>query len=138
MQDVIAFGAEHSSFDDLIKKAAARNVIESPDPPARRGRLHSQRSQYSFVRQGIPSTMPSPGFKSNDPKIEPMAIFEKWEQVRYHQPQDGLDQQGLDFEAAAKFAPFVFLCGYMVSQDKPRPTWNKGDFSGDHYGKLAK
>lgn len=137
MQDVIAFGAEHSSLDAVIKKAALRmNLVESPDPMPDEV-VFIRSDQYSFVRQGIPSTMPSPGFKSSDPKINPVAIFEKWEQTRYHQPQDDIDQPGLDFDAAAKFARFAFFCGYLVAQDTPRPTWNKGDFFGEHYAKAS-
>ena len=133
MQDVIAFGAEHSSLDAVIKKAAARmNVVESPDPMPDEV-VFIRSDQYSFVRQGIPSTMPSPGFKSSDPKIDPPAIFGKWEETRYHQPQDDMDQPGLDFDVAARFARFVFLCGYLVTEDAHRPIWNKGDFFGDRY-----
>ena len=138
MQDVIAFGAEHSSLDAVIKQAAKRmNLVESPDPMPDEV-VFIRSDQYSFVRQGIPATMPSPGFKSSDPKIDPPAIFGKWEETRYHQPQDDMDQPGLDFDAAAKFARFVFLCGYLVTEDVQRPTWNKGDFFGEPYGKAAK
>ena len=134
MQDVIAFGAEHSSLEAVVKQAAKRmNLVESPDPMPDEV-VFIRSDQYSFVRQGIPATMPSPGFKSSDPKIDPAAIFGKWEETRYHQPQDDMDQPGLDFDAAAKFARFVFLCGYLVTEDAQRPTWNKGDFFGEHYG----
>ena len=132
-RDVIAFGAEHSSLDAVIKKAADRlHVVESPDPfPEEVVFIRSD--QYSFVKQGIPAVMPSPGIKSADPKINPGEIFMKWEQERYHQPQDDIDQPGLDFDAAAQFARFAFLCGYLIAQDSQRPTWNKGDFFGDRY-----
>jgi Zn-dependent M28 family amino/carboxypeptidase len=132
-RDVIAFGAEHSSLDAVIKKAADRlHVVESPDPLPEEV-VFIRSDQYSFVRQGIPAVMPSPGFKSDDPKINPGEIFMKWEQERYHQPQDDIDQPGLDFDAAAQFARFAYLCGYLIAQDSRRPTWNKGDFFGDHY-----
>jgi hypothetical protein len=132
-RDVIAFGAEHSSLDTVIKKAASRlHVVKSPDPfPEEVVFIRSD--QYSFVKQGIPAVMPSPGMKSDNPKIDPAAIFMKWEQERYHQPQDDIDQPGLDFDAATQFARFAFLCGYLISQDPQRPTWNKGDFFGDRY-----
>lgn len=132
-RDVIAFGAEHSSLDAVIKQAAGRlHVVESPDPfPEEVVFIRSD--QYSFVKQGIPAVMPSPGIKSDDPKIKPGEIFMKWEQERYHQPQDDIDQPGLDFDAATQFARFAFLCGYLISQDPKRPTWNKGDFFGDNY-----
>jgi hypothetical protein len=81
---------------------------------------------------------PVPGFKSDDPKIDPKALFENWEQTRYHQPQDDMEQPGLDFDAAVKYARFVFLCGWTVSQQTERPHWNSGDFFGEHYGKSAR
>jgi Zn-dependent M28 family amino/carboxypeptidase len=134
MQDVIAFGAEHSSLDAVVKKAAERiGITESPDPMPDEV-IFIRSDQYSFVREGIPAAMPSPGFKSNDPKIDPRAIFGKWEETKYHQPQDEIDQPGLDFDAAVKFARFAYLCGYLITEEKQRPTWNQGDFFGDHYG----
>jgi hypothetical protein len=36
---------------------------------------------------------------------------------------------------AAKYGRFVFLCGYFIAEETARPTWNKGDFFGEHYGK---
>jgi hypothetical protein len=60
-----------------------------------------------------------------------------WELTRYHQPQDDMDQPGLDGDAAAKYARFVFLCGWLITEDSQRPTWNKGDFFGEHYAHAA-
>jgi Zn-dependent M28 family amino/carboxypeptidase len=134
MQDVIAFGAEHSSLDGVIRRATERlHFAYSPDPLPEEV-IFIRSDQYSFVKEGIPAMMPSPGFASSDPKIAPMTIFEKWEETRYHQPQDDMDQPGLDFEAAAQYARFAFLCGYYITEDAQRPTWNKGDFFGEHYG----
>jgi hypothetical protein len=138
LEDIVAFGAEHSSLDNVVKKAAARlHLVESPDP-APEEVVFIRSDQYSFVKQGIPAIFPVPGFKSSDPKINPAAIFKNWEQVRYHHPQDDMDQPNLDWEAAAKYARFVFLCGYLIAEDPQRPTWNKSDFFGDHYGHGAK
>lgn len=134
LTDIVAFGAEHSSLAGVIKIAAERmHLTESSDPLPQQV-IFIRSDQYSFVKQGIPAVMPSPGFKSSDAKLNPPAIMEKWEETRYHQPQDDMDQPGLDFDAAAKFARFAFLCGYLVSEDAHRPTWNKGDFFGDLYG----
>ena len=134
LQDIVAFGAEHSSLGAVIKRATERmHLTESPDPVPEQV-VFIRSDQYSFVKQGIPAVMPSPGFKSGDPKLNPPAIMQKWEETRYHQPQDDMDQPGLDFEAAARFARFAFLCGYLVTEDTQRPRWNKGDFFGDLYG----
>jgi hypothetical protein len=137
LQDIIAFGAEHSSLEGVIRRATQRmGLIESPDPLAQMV-IFIRSDQYSFVKQGIPAVMPSPGFKSSDPKIAPFEILGKWEDTRYHQPQDDMEQPGLDFDAAAKYARFVFLCGYLITEDAHRPNWNKGDFFGDLYGRKT-
>jgi hypothetical protein len=137
LRDIIAFGAEHSSLDAVIRKAAERfHLVESPDPMPDEV-IFIRSDQYSFVKQGIPSVMASPGFKSDDPKINPMEIFGKWEEERYHQPQDDINQPGLDWKTATEFARYALYCGYLVAQDPQRPTWNKGDFFGDHYGHTS-
>ena len=134
LRDIVAFGAEHSSLGAVIRRAAERmNLKQSPDPIPEQV-IFIRSDQYSFVKQGIPAVMPSPGFASADPKISPPEIMEKWEESRYHQPQDDMEQPGLDFDAAAKFARFALLCGYLVTENPVRPTWNRGDFFGDLYG----
>jgi hypothetical protein len=137
LQDVIAFGAEHTSLESVIQRAAKRmGIVESPDPMPEQV-VFIRSDQYSFVKQGIPAVMPSPGFKSDNPKINAFQIATKWMDDTYHEPNDDMNQPNLDFNAAAQFARFTFLCGYYVTQDTPRPTWNKGDFFGDQYGHLA-
>jgi hypothetical protein len=133
MEDVIAFGAEHSSLDDTVHEAAERmHLSVSPDPMPEEV-VFIRSDQYSFVKQGIPAVFPVPGFKSDNPSINPTEIFKKWEEVRYHHPSDDMDQPGLDFGEAAKFARFNLLMGYLVAQKTERPTWKKGDFFGEHY-----
>jgi Zn-dependent M28 family amino/carboxypeptidase len=135
LRDVVAFGAEHSTLSSAVERAAQRmHLAQSPDPfPEEVAFVRSD--QYSFVRQGIPAVMVSPGFTSDDPAIEPLKIFAQWEQTRYHQPQDDMQQPGLDFDAAAAFTRFAYLCGYEIAQDTARPAWNAGDFFGVRYGK---
>ena len=132
-RDMVAFGAEHSSLENVVQRAGARlHVTESPDPMPQEV-IFIRSDQYSFVKAGVPAIMPTPGFKSDDPKVNPMSLFQTWEATRYHHPQDDMQQPGLDFDAAAQYARFVFLCGYFVTTDPQRPIWNKGDFFGDLY-----
>ncbi len=135
LRDVVAFGAEHSTLNAAVERAAQRlHLVQSPDPmPEEVAFVRSD--QYSFVRQGIPAMMVSPGFKSEDPGIVPAKIFETWGETRYHQPQDDMQQPGLDFDAAAVFGRFAYLCGYEIAQDTARPAWNPGDFFGAQYAK---
>jgi Peptidase family M28/PA domain len=133
--DIVAFGAEHSTLNAALERAAQRlHLTLSPDPVPEQV-VFVRSDQYSFVRQGIPAVMLSPGFKSSDPAIQPLNIFEQWEQTRYHQPQDDMQQPGLDFEAGASFGRFAYLCGYEIAQDPVRPAWNSGDFFGERYAK---
>jgi hypothetical protein len=135
MEDIIAFGAEHSSLEGVVRKAAARMRLAISADPIPEEVVFIRSDQYSFVRQGVPAVYPSPGFKSDDPKVDPAALFKNWEQTRYHHPSDDMEQPGLLFEEAAKYGRFVFLCGYFIAEETARPAWNKGDFFGEHYGK---
>jgi hypothetical protein len=135
LEDIIAFGAEHSSLEAVVKKAAERAHLGiSPDPMPEET-VFIRSDQYSFVKQGVPAVFPVPGFKSSDPKINPEAIFKKWELERYHEPGDDMEQPGLLFDEAARYGRFVFLCGDLIADDAHRPTWNKDDFFGERYGK---
>lgn len=135
LEDVIAFGAEHSTLQGVMETAAKRmHMSLSPDPLPQEV-VFIRSDQYSFVRQGVPAVFPVAGFKSSDPKIKPMEVFQNWEATRYHHPGDDMNQPGLLFDEAAKYARFMFLCGYLVANETQRPAWNKGDFFGERYGK---
>jgi Zn-dependent M28 family amino/carboxypeptidase len=135
LEDIIAFGAEHSSLDAVIRKAAERaHLAVSPDPMPEET-VFIRSDQYSFVKQGVPAVFPVPGFKSHDPNIHPESIFKKWELERYHEPGDDMEQPGLMFDEAARYGQFLFLCGDLIANDAHRPAWNKGDFFGERYGK---
>jgi peptidase M28-like protein len=135
LEDIIAFGAEHSSLDVVVRKAAERaHLAVSPDPMPEET-VFIRSDQYSFVKQGVPAVFPVPGFKSHDPNIHPESIFKKWELERYHEPGDDMEQPGLLFDEAARYGQFLFLCGDLIADDTHRPVWNKGDFFGERYGK---
>jgi len=89
--------------------------------------------QYSFVKQGVPAIAASAGMKSSSAQ----EIDKYWEEHIYHQPQDDMTQS-FNLEAGAAYARFNFLCGYIVAQASPRPTWNEKDFFGEQYGRKAK
>ena len=128
LQDIVAFGAEHSSLSAVVQQAAAQlHLVSSPDPAPEQA-LFIRGDNYSFVREGIPSVALSPGIKSDNPKVNPAAIAGRWLQERYHQPSDDMGQPNLDFEQAVKFARFVFLTGEAIADSAQRPQWNQGDF----------
>ena len=133
LQDVVAFGAEHSSLNAVVQRAAERlHLVSSPDPAPEQA-LFVRGDNYSFVKQGIPSVALSPGVKSDDPKINPMKIAGEWLQTRYHQPSDDMEQPGLDFDEAVKFARLVLLVGQAIADGDQRPHWNQHDFFAERY-----
>ena len=61
-EDVIAFGAEHSTLGPIVERAAAQmNVRLSPDPLPEQG-LFTRSDHYEFVRVGVPSVFLMTGF----------------------------------------------------------------------------
>ena len=138
LQDVIAFGAEHSSLNSAVERAAQKlHLGNSPDPlPEQVAFVRSD--QYSFVRQGVPALALFAGFKSDDPNINPEKLFTDWEQTRYHQPQDEMQQPGLNFDSAATFTKMGFLIGLYTAQDPDPPRWNPGDFFGITFAKGSR
>jgi Peptidase family M28/PA domain len=132
LKDIIAFGAEHSSLQKDVTSAAQKyGLTLSPDPFPQEV-IFIRSDQYSFVKEGVPAVMLSPGFTS-DATHDPMKLFGEWEEKRYHQPQDDINQPNLDYNAATKLIDVAFLTGYSVAQAPTKPTWNTHDFFGDLY-----
>jgi hypothetical protein len=134
LRDVVAFGAEHSSLDRVVKEAAGRLGLEvSPDPTPEQV-LFIRSDHYAFVKQGVPAIFLSVGHKTSDPAIDSKARLGKWMQEVYHQPGDDMNQ-AIDFGSGVQFAKLNFLISYQVAQEEKRPSWNPGDFFGDLFGR---
>ncbi|HEX6899729.1 MAG TPA: M28 family peptidase [Thermoanaerobaculia bacterium] len=133
LKDVIAFGAEHSSLDATLKRAAGRlGIAVSPDPVPEEV-IFTRSDQYSFVQQGIPAVFLTVGQQTTDPAIDAPALWGQWMRERYHKPNDDMNQP-IDFESGARFAQLNFLLTWMVAQEDQPPSWNPGDFFGETFG----
>jgi hypothetical protein len=133
LEDLIVYGADHSSLGSVAEQAAKRLHLQlSPDTQPEQV-FFIRSDQYSFVKQGVPAIAASAGMKSSSAQ----EIDKYWEEHIYHQPQDDMTQS-FNLEAGAAYARFNFLCGYIVAQASPRPTWNEKDFFGEQYGRKAK
>ena len=132
--DVVGFGVEHSSLDVSFSHAAARMSLDvSPDTMPKKN-LFRRSDHYSFVKQGIPSVFVMPGFTTTDPAaIDGREIFEDYMQNHYHMASDDKDLD-IDYEAAAKFASFLWLFSRDVANSDDRPVWNYDNFYGLEYG----
>ena len=134
LADVIAFGSEHSSLENVIGEVVVAEGFElSPDPVPEEV-LFIRSDQYSFVKQGVPSVFLVPGFTSTDPDIDGGVLFSQHLQTHYHQPSDDLSRP-IDWDSALRFARANVRIGHAVAETDERPTWNEGDFFGDRFGK---
>lgn len=132
---IVPLGAVHSSLMTQVKSAASYlklDVEVDPEPAENR---FTRSDQYSFVRQGIPALHIKYGDKTNTPGEKLTEKVKAWRSEFYHKPQDQLDGGIFDFEAGKKYVQLNFLISYLVAQDKKKPSWNKGDFFGNQYGK---
>jgi hypothetical protein len=137
LEDLIVYGADHSSLGSVAEQAAKRLHLElSPDTQPEQV-FFIRSDQYAFVKQGVPAIAASAGTKSSNASINAKEIDKYWEERIYHQPQDDMTQP-FNLEAGAKYARFNFLCGYIIAQSDVRPTWNKNDFFGQQYGRKTK
>jgi hypothetical protein len=132
--DIIAYGSEHSTIAEPVRRAAERLDLELTPDPFPEQVFFVRSDHYSFVKQGVPAVFATEGMKAIDPAVNGRASFDGWMATRYHRPNDDL-QQPLNFTAAAKGAQFQFLIGYHIATDAAVPRWNEGDFFGQRFGR---
>ncbi|AHE56806.1 M28 family metallopeptidase [Sphingomonas sanxanigenens] len=126
-EDVVAFGADHSSIGATVAKAAAPlGIGVSPDPAPDQA-IFTRSDHYRFVQQGVPSVFIVTGSKG--PGGEANAAFLK---NNYHQPSDQPDLP-FDWGAGARFVSLNLAIARELANAPERPRWNKGDFFGTLY-----
>ncbi len=134
LADVIAFGAEHSSLEQVIGSVVAKEDFALAPDPVPEEVLFIRSDQYSFVKKGVPSVFLVPGFNSSNPEINGGALFSEHLQKHYHQPSDDLSRP-IDWDSALRFARANVRIGHAVAEEDARPSWNEGDFFGDKFGR---
>ena len=134
LADVIAFGSEHSSLEQIIGEVVVEeDFVLAPDPVPEEV-LFIRSDQYSFVKKGVPSVFLVPGFTSTDPDINGGELFNQHLQTHYHQPSDDLSRP-IDWDSALRFARANVRIGHAIADADEKPTWNDGDFFGEKFGK---
>ncbi len=124
---LIGFGAQHSSLWGVIEKAsAANNMTLIPDPMPEQN-IFVRSDQYSFVKQGIPAvflvTADNKDMVFEDHEISSQDFISE----HYHKPSDQLDLP-INYDVAAKFVTINRAIALEVANAKERPKWNKGSF----------
>ncbi|HEX5962151.1 MAG TPA: M28 family metallopeptidase [Gemmatimonadales bacterium] len=133
LRQIVPMGAEHSTLDATVQRAANRMGIELGPDPFPEEVFFVRSDQYSFVRRGVPSLFLFMGLKS-DSGVDAATIFREWGRTRYHTPQDDLTQP-MDLEAGARHAQLNFLVGLEIANADERPAWKSGDFFGRMFGR---
>jgi hypothetical protein len=132
LRQLVPMGAEHSTLDAPVKRAASQMGIELAPDPFPEEVFFVRSDQYSFVRRGVPSLFLFMGLKS-DSGVNAATRFREWGRTRYHTPQDDLDQP-MDLNAGARHAQLAFLVGLEIANADERPAWKPGDFFGKMFG----
>jgi len=131
LSDVVAFGAEHSTLEQTLERAAKRAGVEIGPDPIPELVFFVRSDQYPFVRKGVPSIFLVSGF--DDTNGAGLERFHDWMRNVYHTPADDMEQT-FDFEAGADFAWINQLIATDVANAEERPRWNAGDFFGKRFG----
>jgi len=131
LRDVVAFGANHSSLEQVVERAAEATGIRVGEDPIPELVFFVRSDQYSFVKRGVPSIFLVSGFDAGDE--DGLGMFHAWMRGTYHTPADDMNQ-AIDFEAGADFARLNLRIATDVANADERPRWNDGDFFGERFG----
>ncbi|HYJ53209.1 MAG TPA: M28 family metallopeptidase [Allosphingosinicella sp.] len=127
-QDVTAFGAEHSTMGETVRRAAARmHVGLAPDPLPEEG-LFTRSDHYRFVQQGVPSVFLMTGFANGG-----RARFTDFLEHQYHSPRDEISLP-FNWQAGARFAQLNYLIAREIADGAQAPRWYEHSFFGDAFG----
>jgi hypothetical protein len=130
-QDVVAFGAEHSTMGSAVERATSKlGVSLSPDPLPSEG-LFTRSDHYRFVQQGIPSIFLMTGFKNGGEKQ-----FQDFLKTHYHKVSDDLSLP-FDWSAAAKFARVNTMIAAEIANADEAPKWYADSFFGKAFAPGA-
>lgn len=129
--DIIAFGAEHSTLHAAATRAATiAGVTLSPDPLPDQG-MFTRSDHYSLVKKGIPALFVATGHGAGGEQA-----WQRYLQHHYHQPSDDLSQP-FDWQAAARFARINWLLVREITEADARPQWYQKSYFGEVFAPRA-
>jgi Zn-dependent M28 family amino/carboxypeptidase len=129
--DVIAFGADHSTFGSLVARAAGTmGIALAPDPMPQEG-IFTRSDHYRFVRQGVPAVFLATGFANGGEKA-----WGEFLAGNYHHPGDDL-AQAIDWDSGARFADVNYRITRAMADDDATPRWIERDFFGETFAPGA-
>ncbi|MET0307102.1 MAG: M28 family metallopeptidase [Sphingomonas sp.] len=125
-QDIVVYGAEHSTLGAIAAKAAAEIGVTMSEDPLPGENIFVRSDHYNFVRQGVPSVFLWPG--AGGPG---RAAIDDFMNNHYHQPSDEVGQlPAIDWESGVRFVDVNYRIARAIADGDQRPLWKKGDFFG--------
>jgi hypothetical protein len=134
LADIIAFGAQHSSLEGVVREAIRDEGFELTPDPMPEENIFRRSDQYSFVRRGVPAVFLVPGYTSSDPGIDGEAVVKEHRKQHYHRPSDDMTRT-FHWDSALRFARANVSIGAAIANANERPTWNEGDFFGEKFAR---
>lgn len=124
---LIGFGAQHSSLWGVIERAVAtENMKLIPDPMPEQG-IFVRSDQYSFVKKGIPAVFLVTADKADMIFDEHEISSQEFMIEHYHKPSDQLDLP-INYDVAAQFVAINRVIATEVANTDERPQWNQDSF----------
>jgi hypothetical protein len=133
VDDIIAIGAEHSSLDGVVERAASETGFRISPEFAPEEVLFIRTDHYPFVKRGVPGLFVKAGLTSRDGGDQ-TEVQAEWRRRVYHSPNDKLDQI-FDFDSGACFARLNMLIGWYAANADEAPQWKPGNFFGETFGR---
>ncbi len=128
-EDIVVYGANHSTLGPIVAKAAAEIGVKMSDDPLPGENIFVRSDHYNFVRKGVPSVFLWPG--AGGPG---RAAIDHFMKNHYHQPSDQIDQQpAINWQSGVRFVDVNFRIANAIANGDAKPVWNKGDFFGVTY-----
>lgn len=139
--DLIAFGANHSTLGDVVKRAAAKEGIALSADPMPEQAIFTRSDHYRLVQQGVPAVFLMTGFTSKDPKQDGGKIWGSFFAKHYHKPSDDIpslerEYGPIRYDAGAVFTDINFNIALDVANNPQRPLWRRSSFFTGVFGRA--
>ena len=130
-EDVVAYGADHSTIREAVARAIASEGIKLSPDPAPEQVSFVRTDHYPFVKAGVPAVSldlgpAGPGAKATETFIA----------NHYHRVSDDM-KLPFNWGAAAKFARINYLVARELADGADPPRWYAGDYFGEQFAKGA-
>ncbi|HET7709505.1 MAG TPA: M28 family metallopeptidase [Sphingomicrobium sp.] len=130
-QDLVAYGAEHSTISQAVARAARAVGIRLTPDPAPEQVSFVRTDHYPFVKAGVPAVSldlgpAGPGAKATEDFIA----------NHYHRVSDDM-KLPFHWAGAARFAKINYLIARELTDGSDAPRWYNGDYFGEQFAKAA-